>query len=239
MSAFFSKKIAFFVPKSTFTQSNSVKDFLVLFSVFIKQKVTITENITFAYSVSGILPPDCTKLAKNPKNDNDVAISWHNVIVKIFWRGFISLVKFRYWSKFHVNIVTGSGIMAILFYKGLTRNLEIGNTHVWILPNIWRLGRVMDTKFGTNVSNKIWLNAAKFQGYSFYNFELLRENQLGGWSGGKIIRIRNKIAQCHRLYAYMKKCNIFNTRTVYPLVITTFTSASILLSCVTNVFVGI
>ena len=38
-----------------------------------------------------------------------------------------------------VNIITGSGIMAIFFYKGLTRNSEIGNTTVWVLPNIWRL----------------------------------------------------------------------------------------------------
>ena len=35
-----------------------------------------------------------------------------------------------YWSKFHVNIVTGSGAMAISFYKGLTRNPETGNTPI-------------------------------------------------------------------------------------------------------------
>ena len=40
----------------------------------------------------------------------------------IFWRGFVSLVKFRYWSKFHVNITTGSRVMTISFYKWLTRN---------------------------------------------------------------------------------------------------------------------
>ena len=43
--------------------------------------------------------------------------------------------------------------------------------------NIWRLGRVRDTKFCTDVSNKIILNAAKCQGYSFAVSELLRENQ--------------------------------------------------------------
>ena len=36
----------------------------------------------------------------------------------------------------------------------------------------------MDTKFGTNVSNRMLMNAAKFQGYGFTVFELLRENQL-------------------------------------------------------------
>ena len=33
-----------------------------------------------------------------------------------------------------------------------------------------RLGGLRDTKFGTNLSNKKLLNAAKFQGYSFYRF---------------------------------------------------------------------
>ena len=49
-----------------------VRDFLVLFSVFVRQKVTVTENITFADSVSGIRSPDCSKLAKNPKNETNV-----------------------------------------------------------------------------------------------------------------------------------------------------------------------
>ena len=35
---------------------------------------------------------------------------------------FVSLVKFSYWSKFHVNIIIGSAVMTIFFYKGLTRN---------------------------------------------------------------------------------------------------------------------
>ena len=32
---------------------------------------------------------------------------------------FVSLVKFSYWFKFHVNIITGSGVMTIFFHKGL------------------------------------------------------------------------------------------------------------------------
>ena len=47
-----------------------VRDFLVLFSVFVTQKVTVTENITSAGFVSEIRPPDCSRLAKNLKNDN-------------------------------------------------------------------------------------------------------------------------------------------------------------------------
>ena len=155
-----------------------VRDFLVLFSVFVKQKVTITENITFADSVSGIQPLDCSKFPKNPRNDNEVTIYRHDVIVKIFWRVFVSLVKSSYWSKFNVNIITGSRIMTLFFCKGLTRNPEIGNTLIWDLLNIWRLGRVMDTKFDTN--NRILLNAAKFQGYSFNRFWVIKGKPTGG-----------------------------------------------------------
>ena len=151
-----------------------VRDFLVLFSVFVRKNVTITEKITFADSVSGIRPPDCSKLAKNQKNDNDVTISRHDINVKFFWRCFVSLFNFRYWSKFHVNIINGSGIITIFVYMGLTRNPEIGNTPVWVLSNIWRLGQVMDTKSGTNVTNRMLLNAAKFQGYSFYGFWVIK-----------------------------------------------------------------
>ena len=75
--------------------------------------------------------------------------------------------------------------MAIFFYKGLTRNAEIRNTLAWVLSNIWRLGQVRDTKFGTNVSYEMLLNAAKWQVYSFHRFESLKENKQGG--GGKIM----------------------------------------------------
>ena len=146
-----------------------------MFSVFVRKKVTITENITFADSVSGMRPPDCSKLAKNQKNDNDVKMFWHDVNVEFFWRCFISLVKFSYSSKFYDNIITGYGIMTIFFYKGLTRNPEIGNTPIWVLPNIWRLGRV---------SNRMLLNASKFQGFSFYRFWVIKSKPTGGAGGG-------------------------------------------------------
>ena len=74
-----------------------------------------------------------------------------------------------YWSTFHVNIWSYR-VMTISFYKGLTRNPEIRNTPVWVLPNIWRLGLVRNTKFRMKVCNKILLNTAKCQGYSFYRF---------------------------------------------------------------------
>ena len=37
------------------------------------------------------------------------------------------------------------------------------------MPNIWRIGQVMDTKFGTNVPNRILLNVAKFLGSRLKN----------------------------------------------------------------------
>ena len=99
---------------------------------------------------------------------------------QIFWRCFVSLVKFSYWSKIHLNIITGSGVMTIYFYKGLTRNPETRNTPVWVLPNIWTLGWVRDTKFGTDVSNKMLLNAAKCQCYSFNRFWVIKGKPTGG-----------------------------------------------------------
>ena len=131
--------------------------------------------------MSEIRPPDCPKLTRNPKSDNNVTIFRHDVNVKFFWRCFVSLVKFSHWSKFHVNIVTGSGIMTILFYKGLTRNPETGNNPVWVLPiYLERLGRVVGTKYGTNVSKKMLLNATKFQGYSLYRSWVIKGKPTGG-----------------------------------------------------------
>ena len=54
----------------------------------------------------------------------------------------VSLVKFSYWSKFHVNIITGSRVLTIHFYKELARNVEIRNAPVCVLPTIWRMGKL-------------------------------------------------------------------------------------------------
>ena len=92
---------------------------------------------------------------------------------------FVFLVKFSNWSNFHVIIITVSGVMIILFYKGLFRNLEIGNTPVWISPNFLRLGQVRDTKFGTDVSNKVLLMLQTSRVIAVTVSELLRENRRG------------------------------------------------------------
>ena len=129
------------------------------------------------YLESGLqTSPNCQKSKKWEWHHNFPTWRHHH----IFWRCFLSLVKFSYWSKFQVNIITGSGIMTIFFHKGLTRNPEIGNTSVWVLPNIWRLGSVMHTKCGTNVSNRMLLNPAKCHGYSFYRFWVINGKPTGG-----------------------------------------------------------
>ena len=72
--------------------------------------------------------------------------------------------------------------MTIFFYKGLTKNQEIGINPFWVLPNIWKLRQIRDTNFGTSVSNKmlLLLNVAKFQGYSFYRFWVNNRKPTGG-----------------------------------------------------------
>ena len=120
---------------------------------------------------SGIQLLNCSKLEK---------WKWHDAIVKFFDVVlFCILVKFRYWLKFHVKYITGSGVMAILFYKKLTRNLETWITPVLVSPNIWRLEQVRDTKFGSNVSNEMLLNTGKCQGYSIYSFWVIKGKSTG------------------------------------------------------------
>ena len=63
---------------------------------------------------------DCSKLDVNQQNGNDVIIRFFDVF-------FVSLVNFSYWCKFHISIITGSGVMTISFYKQLTRYPETRN----------------------------------------------------------------------------------------------------------------
>ena len=123
---------------------------------------------------SGVRIPDCSKLS----------INWKMTMTSLFgdkmsssrchrWRWRVSLLRFSYCCKFQVNIITGSGVMAV-FYKGLARNLEIENTIAWVLFNIWRLGWVRVAKFGSNVSNEKLINAANCQVYSFYWFWVIK-----------------------------------------------------------------
>ena len=183
MSVFFLQKISVFCPKKYLYSmqkcESCVRDFLVLFSVFVRQKVTVTENITSADSVSGIRPPDCSKLAKNPKNDNDVTIFRHDVNVNFFWLCFVSLVKFSYWSTFHVNIFTGSGIMTIFFYKGLTRNPEIEIPFFEFCSVSGDWGKLWKLNLQQVSLIECYWMLQNSRVTAFTVSELLRENQLG------------------------------------------------------------
>ena len=76
------------------------------------------------------------------------------------------------------SLVTGPSAMSIsslfleLWQFSFIRNWrEVHNIkNTTVFPNIWRLGWVRDTKFGTSVSNEMLLNAAKCKVYSFYGF---------------------------------------------------------------------
>ena len=62
----------------------------------------------------------------------------------------------------------------------MTKNPEIGNKSVWVLPSIWRAGWVRRTEFGMDALNEMLLNAAKCQGYSFYCFSVIKGKPTGG-----------------------------------------------------------
>ena len=182
MSTYFCKKSALFGENSTFTQSNSVRavlvrDFLVLFSVFVRYYLWKCKFYRlYIWKPGSELLQINHKLEKWQRRHNFQ--TW--TIVKFFWRFFVSLVKFSCCSKFHTNTITCSGVMTIFFYKKLTGNPEIRNTPVRVLSNTWSLVRIRDTKFGTNVSNEILLNATKCQGDNFYHFWVIKGKPTGG-----------------------------------------------------------
>ena len=120
------------------------------------------------------LPHICRKLKEWQWRHNFSA--WRHRLF-FFLMLFFSLVKLSYWTKFYVNIITGSGVMTISFYEGLTRNPEIGNTPLWVLRNIWRLGCVRNTIFCTSLIKCYWI----CQGYSFYRFCFVRGKPTGLW----------------------------------------------------------
>ena len=82
------------------------------------------------------------------------------------------------------SLVTGPSLMSIssmvleLWQFSFTRDWpEIQKSEippVWVLANIWSRRQGKDTKYGTNVSNKMLLNATKCQGYSFYRFCVIK-----------------------------------------------------------------
>ena len=113
---------------------------MALFSVFIRQKVIINGNIIFTDYASEIRVLVCSRPAINWKTDNDVTpIFQHDVIVNFFGRCFLSLVKLSYWSKLEVNIITGSGVKTIFFYRDWPeiRKLELPLSESFPISGDW------------------------------------------------------------------------------------------------------
>ena len=149
------------VPLLKALYKSCVRDSLVLSSVIVRHKVTVHENVSFTDYTSGLWLPDCSKLAKNPINDNDDNICWYNVIVKWFWC----------YCVYFSSLATGPSLTSISLLAPYLWQFSF----IKHRPEIWkselqRLRQVKDKKFVTNVSNEMLLNAAKCQGYSFYRF---------------------------------------------------------------------
>ena len=115
----------------------------------------------------------CSKLAINEKNDDEVVICWHKVILNFF-----DVVVFLLSS-----LVIDPSFMSIsslllelwsFFYKEFGQKSRNRNTPVWVLFNIWRLGGVKDVKFSMNVSIEKLLNAEKITGLHFYRFWVIK-----------------------------------------------------------------
>ena len=98
---------------------------------FCETKTLFNENLSFTDYASRIRCPDCSKLARNWQKYNGVTICQLDAIINFFMI-FVSLPKFSYWSKIPVNMSTGSGVITIFFYKGLTRKPEIRNTPFYV-----------------------------------------------------------------------------------------------------------
>ena len=79
MSAFFRQKISIFCKKQYFYSKHQyescVRDSILLFPVFVRQKVTDDENVSCTEYKYGPLLSNCSRLTINPKNDNEVTNS--------------------------------------------------------------------------------------------------------------------------------------------------------------------
>ena len=123
------------------------------------------------------------------------------------WSNFFDVV----WFSCQASLVTGPSFMSLsslVLVLWQFWNSKIGNTPVWVFPNIWTLGQIRNTKFGINVSNKMLLNAAFARVTPCTVSELLRKNQQGGV---KLLPSLTQIRVNDVLLAIKKKMN-FRTK---------------------------
>ena len=106
-------------------------------------------------------------------------LQWrHNLLnCQFFWRFFVSLNKFSYWSKWNVNIITDSGVMTIFFHKGLTRNLKIEKkkAEFCLISSDWGKLEIPNLPWMSMIMLIMLLNVGEFQVYSHYRFWVIKE----------------------------------------------------------------
>ena len=122
-----------------------------------------------------------------------------------FW--LFSLVKFSYWSKFHVKITTGSGTMTTLSYNGLTRNLEIENTPSGFCPISEDCGKLGIPNLARMSLTTCFLIASKSQGYSFYRFWVIKRKPTGDGQG---------VGANYTIPRFLLKSNYITINTLHP-----------------------
>ena len=97
----------------------------------------------------------------------------------IFYVFLFSLVKFSYWSKFHVSVITGSGVITIFFYKGLTRNPELDISPPVFCPISGDCGKLGIPNLARMSLMKYYLMLKNARVTAVIFSELLNENQQG------------------------------------------------------------
>ena len=136
------------------------------------------KDLSFIVYASGIRLPDCSKLAVNAKNDSSVVI--FRRYRQLFWRGFVSVVKFSYWSKFHVNIITGSGVMTVSFIRDWPEiwKSEIPPSGFCPISGDWGGELAIPNVVRMSLLKCYWM-LLNFRVTALTISELLRENQQG------------------------------------------------------------
>ena len=117
--------------------------------------------------------PKVRKMTITPQSANMTSFS-------IFWRCFVSFVKFSYCSKFYSNIITDSGVTVIFFYKGLTRDSEIGKNPSEFCSIYGDWGKLQIPSLVRMSLIKCYWILQNSRVIAFTVSELLRENQEWG-----------------------------------------------------------
>ena len=131
--------------------------------------------------MSEIRLPDCSKLAINWNIDNDIIFFWiwhhRQIILMGFYFSCQVYLLIQVSSQYHDWFWTYDNFLL----WGIDQKSKNWNCPVWVLPNIWTLGQVRDTRFGTIISNKMLLNATQCQSCNFYCFCVINGKTIGWW----------------------------------------------------------